>query len=147
MIALMFQDILVAFITSTHTEHTYETAFEIAKKFGSEITFIKFIIKSPPMFGFFETSGEKKQHKKELDKAKESLAKLEEYAKQENLSVKSKVLSTEAFAEDLTSYIEKNKVDLMIVDSHSIDEAEELEHKDQLNKIFKNIECPFLTLK
>ena len=143
----MFKKILVAFTTTTHTEHTYEATFEIAKKFDSEITFVKYIIKEPPKFGFFETSGEKKRHKKELDKAKESLAKLEEYAKQENLSVKSKVLSTESFAEDLISYIEKNKVDLMIVDSHSIDEAEELEHKDQLHKIFKNIECPFLTLK
>ena len=143
----MFKKILVVFITLAHTEHTYETAFEIAKKFDSEITFIKYIIKPPPKFGFFETSGEKKQHEKELSKAKETLTHLEELAKKENLSVVSKVLSTESFAEDLISYIESNHVELVIVDSHSLDEAEEIEHKDLLHKIFKNISCPFLTLK
>lgn len=143
----MFKKILVAFITLTHTEHTYEAAFEIAKKFGSEITFIKFIIKPAPKFGFFETKGEKKHHENELIEAQGSLTKIEEMAKKENLPIKTKVSSTESFAEDLISYIELNKIDLVIVDSHSLDEAEELEHKDLLHKIFKNIECPFLTLK
>jgi nucleotide-binding universal stress UspA family protein len=135
------------FITTVHTEHTYETAFEIAKKFGSEITFIKYIIKPAPKYGFFETKGEKKQHEKKLSEAEETLNHLEELAKKENLSVLSKVSSTESFAEDLISYIESNKVDLIIVDSHSLDEAEEFEHKDLIHKIFKNISCPFLTLK
>jgi len=143
----MFKKILVAFITLSHTEHTYEAAFEIAKKFGSEITFIKFIIKPAPKFGFFETKGEKKQHEKELIEAQKSLAQIEDMAKKENLPTTTKVSSTESFAEDLISYIESNKTDLVIVDSHSLDEAEELEHKDLLHKIFKNIECPFLTLK
>jgi len=143
----LFKKILVVFITKEHTEHTYETAFEIAKKFGSEITFIKYIIKPPPKFGFFETKGEKKQHEIELREAQVTLEHLEELAKKEKLSVESKVLSTESFAEDLISYMESNKVDLIIIDSHSLDEAEEAEHKDLIHKIFKNISCPFLTLK
>ena len=143
----MFKKILVVFTTTTHTEHTYEATFEIAKKFDSEITFIKFIIKPAPKFGFFETKGEKEQHQKELDEAHESLARLEEKAKKENLSVTSKVASTESFAEDLISFIESNNVDLVIVDSHSLDEAEEIEHKDLIHKIFKNISSPILTLK
>ena len=143
----MFKKILVVFTTTTHTEHTYEATFEIAKKFDSEITFIKFIIKPAPKFGFFETGSEKKQHQKELDEAHESLARLEEKAKKENLSVLSKVASTESFAEDLISFIESNNVDLVIVDSHSLDEAEEIEHKDLIHKIFKNISSPILTLK
>ena len=143
----MFKKILVAFITSTHTEHTYETAFEIAKKFGSEIIFIKFIIKTPPKFGFFETSGEKKQHEEQLKTAQESLSKLKDLAKKQELPIETEVSSTESFAEELLAYIEKNKVDLIIVDSHSLDEAEQLEHKDLIHKIFKNISCPFLTLK
>ena len=143
----MFKKILVVFITTSHTEHTYEAAFEIAKKFDSEMTFIKFIIKPAPKFGFFETKGEKKQHEIEMNDAQGSLTQIEEMAKKENLPVKTKVLSTESFAEDLISYIDANHIDLVIVDSHSLDEAEELEHKDLLHKIFKNIGCPFLTLK
>ncbi len=143
----MFKKILVVFTTTTHTEHTYEATFEIAKKFDSEITFVKYIMKEPPKFGFFETSGEKKQHENELNEAEESLARLEKKAKNENLTVTSKAISTESFAEDLISYIETNKVDLAIIDVHSLDEAEELEHKDLVHKIFKNTSCPILTLK
>ena len=135
------------FTTTTHTEHTYEATFEIAKKFNSKITFVKYIMKEPPKFGFFETSGEKKQHKDELKEAQESLARLEQKAKKENLTVTSQAISTESFAEDLISYIESNKVDLAIIDVHSLDEAEELEHKDLVHKIFKNTSCPILTLK
>jgi hypothetical protein len=36
----MFQNILVVFITLEHTEHTYDAAFELAKKFDSKITFL-----------------------------------------------------------------------------------------------------------
>lgn len=143
----MFKKVLVVFTTTTHTEHTYEATFEIAKKFDSEITFVKYIMKEPPKFGFFETSGEKEQHKNELNEAEESLLRLEKKAKSENLSVTSKVVSTESFAEDLIEYIESNKVDLAIIDVHSLDEAEELEHKDLVHKIFKNTSCPILTLK
>ena len=143
----MFKKILVIFTTTTHTEHTYEATFEIAKKFDSEITFVKYIMKEPPKFGFFETSGEKEQHNNELKEAEESLSRLEEKAKKENLTVISKAISTESFAEDLISYIEENKVDLAIIDVHSLDEAEELEHKDLVHKIFKNTSCPILTLK
>ena len=137
----------MVFTTTTHTEHTYQATFEIAKKFDSEITFVKYIMKEPPKFGFFETSGEKEQHENELSEAKESLLRLEKKAKNENLSVTSKVISTESFAEDLIDYIESNKVDLAIIDVHSLDEAEELEHKDLVHKIFKNTSCPILTLK
>lgn len=143
----MFKKILVVFTTTTHTEHTYQATFEIAKKFDSEITFVKFIMKEPPKFGFFETSGEKKEHKDELSEARESLSRLEGKAKKENLAVSSKVISTESFAEDLISYIESNNVDLAIIDIHSIDEAEELEHKDLVHKIFKNTSCAILTLE
>lgn len=143
----MFKKILVVFTTTTHTEHTYQATFEIAKKFDSEIKFVKYIIKEPPKFGFFETSGEKEQHQNELKKAQESLSLLEEKAKKENLAVTSKVVSTESFAEDLISYIESNNVDLAIIDVHSLDEVEESEHKDLVNKIFKNTSCPILTLK
>ena len=135
------------FTTTTHTEHTYEATFEIGKKFDSEITFVKYIMKEPPKFGFFETSGEKKQHEDELKEAQESLSRLEEKAKKENLTVTSQAISTESFAEDLISYIESNKLDLAIIDVHSLDEAEELEHKDLVHKIFKNTSCPILTLK
>ena len=135
------------FITASHTEHTYEAAFEIAKKFNSKITFLKCIVKPPPKFGFFSTKGEKEEHKEELEEAKKSLAAIDELAKKFDISINSDVASIESFKDYLVPYIESNHVELLIMDSHSIDEAEHLDHKERITGIFKSISCPILTLK
>ena len=142
----MFQNILVVFITLDHTEYTYEAAFELAKKFDSKITFLKCIIKSAPTFGFFHTKKEDETHEKELQEAEESFAEIEELAKKFDVPIETKVESVESFPEFLVSYIEENHVGLLIIDSHSFDEAEHQDHKSAINKIYKEISCPLLTL-
>ena len=143
----MFQNILVVFITLEHTEHTYEAAFELAKKFNSKITFLKCIVRPSPTFGFFHTKKEKESHNKELQDAEKSFREIGDLALKFGVSINTKVESVESFPEFLVSYIEENHVDLLIIDSHSLDEAEHQDHKAKINRIFEEISCPLLTLK
>jgi hypothetical protein len=143
----MFQNILVVFITHGHTGHTYEAAFELAKKFNSEITFLKCIVERAPTFGFFHTKGEKESHKKELEDAEKSFDEIEGEAKKFDVSIKTLVESVESFPDFLVTYIKKNHTDLLIIDSHSLDEVAHQDHKATINKIFEEISCPLLTLK
>lgn len=143
----MFQNILVVFITLKHTSDTYEAAFELAKKFNSKITFLKCIVKPTPTFGFFHTKKETEIHQKELEDAKKSFLEIGDLALKHVVSIKTKVESVESFPEFLVSYVEENNVDLLIIDSHSLDEAENQDHKSTINKIFEEISCPLLTLK
>jgi len=143
----MFQNILVVFVTSTHTGHTSDIAFEIAKKFDSKITFLKCIEKPIPKFGFFHSKGEKKEHQKDLEDAKKSVHALEENGKKLNVTVDSKVESIESFTDFLIPYIQSNKIDLLIVDSHSLDEIHHENHKEMINTIFTTVSCPLLTLR
>ena len=143
----MFQNILVVFITLEHTEHTYDAAFELAKKFDSKITFLKCIVEPIAMFGFFHMKKEKESHKKELQEAEKSLHEIEYLAKKFDVSINTLVESVESFPDFLVTYIEKNHTDLLIIDSHSLDEAEHQDHKATINKIFEEISCPLLTLK
>lgn len=143
----MFQNILVVFITSKHTEHTHKTAFEVAKKFNSKITFLKCIITPQPKFGFFHTKEEKQYHKKQLQDAEESFREIETLAKKFEISIKTKVESVESFTDFLVSHVEQNNVDLLIIDSHSLGEATDQDHKARINKIFEEVSCPLLTLK
>lgn len=144
---MIFENILVIFITLEHTEHTYDTAFELAKKFNSKITFLKCIVEPQPRFGFFYTKKEKEFHKKELHDAEKSLHEIEDLAKKFDVSIKTLVESVESFPDFLVSYIEKNHTDLLIIDSHSLDEAEHQDHKATISEIFEEISCPLLTLK
>ncbi len=143
----MFQNILVVFITLEHTEHTYDAAFELAKKFDSKITFLKCIVKPIAIFGFFHTKKEKESHKKELQDAEKSLHEIEDLAKKFDVSINTLVESVESFPDFLVTYIEKNHTDLLIIDSHSLNEAADQDHKATINKIFEEISCPLLTLK
>jgi len=144
---LIFENILVVFITLEHTEHTYDAAFELAKKFNSKITFLKCIMQPYPIFGFFHTKKEKESHKKELQEAEKSLHEIEDLAKKFDVSIETLVESVESFPDFLVSYIKKNHTDLLIIDSHSLDEAAHQDHKATINKIFEEISCPLLTLK
>ena len=144
---MIFENILVAFITLEHTEHTYDTAFQLAKKFNSKITFLKCIVEPHPIFGFFHTKKEKESHKKELQEAEKSLHEIEDLAKKFDVSIKTIVESAESFPDFLISYIEKSHTDLLIIDSHSLDEAAHQDHKATIKKIFEEISCPLLTLK
>lgn len=143
----MFQNILVVFVTTEHTDHTYEAAFEMAKKFSSKITFLKCIVKPAPTFGFFHTKSEKKSHEEELEDADESFDEIEQLAKKFEVSIETKVESVESFSDFLVEYINENHVDLLIIDSHSLDKAEHDDHKETINKIYEKISCPLLTLK
>ena len=100
-----------------------------------------------PIFGFFHTKGEKESHKKELQEAEKSLHEIEDLAKKFDVSIKTIVESVESFPDFLVSYIEENHTDLLIIDSHSLDEAAHQDHKATISKIFEEISCPFLTLK
>lgn len=143
----MFQNILVVFRTLEHTEHTYEVAFELAKRFNSKITFLKCIVKPAPTFGFFHTKSEKETHEKELQDAEKSFNEVGDLAIKFSVSIKTKVESVDSFSDFLVSYIEENLVDLLIIDSHSLDKTRQEDHKETINKIYEEISCPLLTLK
>ena len=142
----MFKKILVTFVTSTHSGHTSEVAFELAKKFDSKITFLKCIEKAPPEYGFFESKGQKIEHQEELNQAKHSLDKLEQRAKELNIPVELKAESAESLSNFLVSYVKSNKFDLLIIDSHSLDEVHLEDHKEMINRIYTKLSCSILTL-
>ncbi len=142
----MFKKILVTFVTSTHTGHTSEVAFELAKKFDSKITFLKCIEIEPPKYGFFESKGQKIEHQEQLNKAKKSLEELEQRAKELNIPVELKAESAESVSNFLVTYVKSNDFDLLIVDSHSLDEVHLEDHKDMINRIYTELSCSILTL-
>ena len=143
----MFENILVAFVTSTHAGHTTDVAFEIAKKFNSKITILKCLEKAPPEYGFFESKGQKEEHQEDINEAKNSLKVLEEKAKKFNISADTKIESTESLSNFLVSYVKENHYDLLIIDSHSLDEVHLEDHKEMINRIYTKLSCAVLTLE
>ena len=141
----MFENILVVFFTFENTEHVTSMAFSIAKKYEAKVDVLKCIYKEPPKFVVFETKSEKKQHQQRLADAQDSIKPLEAIAKESGLSFQSEVVFTEELSEYVTTYVKSNKVDLLIMDTSQHHEGED--NKDLVNRIYKEIDCPTLTLK
>ncbi len=142
----MFEKILVLFTTDEHTEHTAEVAFEVAQKFESKITFLKCLTKEPPKFGFFESKGQVKDREQRLIEGKDSLKIQEDAAKKLNIEIETQVDATDSLQDFLVEYVNSNPVDLLIIDSHSLDEVQKDDHKEMINRIYTNVSCPILTL-
>ncbi len=71
----------------------------------------------------------------------------EEIAKQNNIPLKTESSFVESLSEYVSTYVNKNKIDLFVADSTPPSDISMHDHKDIVNNIYKNIDCPILTLK
>ena len=147
----MFDKILICSFVPKNTKHAIETAFntsfELAKKFDSNIILLKCLHEGHPTFGLFQTKSDKKKQNMLTKEVQLALEEFEEIAKRHNISVKTKIIFVDSLSEYVAAYVHKNNIDLLVADpSHPSDIAIQ-DHKDIVNRIYKNIECPILTLK
>ena len=124
-----------------------DTAFELAKKFNSNIIILKCIYESVPTFAFFKIKSEKKKHTELIKEIELVLKETEEMAKHHNISIKTEYVFVTSLSESVITYMQKNDIDLLVVDSTPPTDIDEGHHKDIINQIYKNIECNVLTLK
>lgn len=147
MIEMIFQKILVcSFVTNNNLE-SIKIAFTLAQKFDSDVILLKCLHKESPTFGLFQTKSEKKKEKSINEKTQSSFDEVTEIAKNYNISLKTESVFVESVSEYITSYVDKNAIDLLVADSTPPLDINLQDHKDVVNRIYKNIECPVLTLK
>jgi len=123
------------------------TVFTIAKKFDSNVVLLKCFHKDLPTFTLFHTKSEKRKQDNLIQETHLELEKVEEMAKSFNVLVKTECVFVESLIEHITTYVQKNNIDLLVADSIPPSDIDIQDHKDIVNRIYKNIECPILTLK
>jgi hypothetical protein len=143
----MFKNILICSFVLKNNLHTIDTAFELAKKFDSSIIFLKCIHKELPTFAFFHRKSEKKKHEEATKEMQRELEEFEEMAKKKNISTKTEGVFVESLSESVISFVKKNNIDLFVVDSTPPSDITLHDHKDVVNRIYKDIDCAILTLK
>jgi len=143
----MFQNILICSFSTKNNKHVIDVSFELAKKFDSKIILLKCIHKELPTFALFHTKSEKKKQEQLTKEIQKVLDETEELAKQNNISLKTESSFVESLSGYVSSYVNKNDIDLFVADSTPPSEISVNDHKDIVNNIYKNIDCPILTLK
>ena len=76
-----------------------------------------------------------------------ALEEFKEMAKRYNISVKTEIIFVDSLSEYVAAYVHKNNIDLLVADSSPPSDVAIQDHKDIVNRIYKNVECPILTLK
>lgn len=106
---------------------------------------LKCIYKDIPIFRFFKIKSEKKKHKDLTEKIQIALKEIEEIAKHHKIFIKTESVFTESLSITITTDIQKNDIDLLVVDSVSPSDIDDASYKDIINDIYKNSECNILT--
>lgn len=99
-----------------------------------------------PAFTLFQTKSEKRKQDNLIQKTRLELEKVE-MAKSFNANVKIECVFVESLIEHITAYVPKNNIELLVADSSPPSDMGIQDHKDIVNRIYKNIECHVLTLK
>jgi len=143
----MFKHILICSFVPENNKHVIDATFELAKKFDSEIIALKCVFEDHPTFGLFKTKSDKKKQSGLDKKIQLSLEEIEMMAKNSGISIKTESAFVDSLSEYVISFVSKNHMDLLVIDSALPSDTDIEHHKDIVNRIYQNIECPVLTLK
>lgn len=108
---------------------------------------LKCFHKDLPTFTLFHTKSEKRKQDNLIQETRLELEKVEEMAKSFDVSIKTECVFVESLIEYITTYVQKNNIELLVADSNPPSDMNIQDHKDIVNRIYKNIECHVLTLK
>ena len=143
----MFENILICSFVLKNNLHLINTTFELAKKFDSHVILLKCLHEANPVFGLFKTKSEKKKHSELTDEIQLALKEVEEMAKHSHVSLTTESVFADSLSEYVHTYVHTNNIDLLIADSTPPIDIDIQDHKDIVNRIYKNVECSVLTLK
>ncbi|MDE1831970.1 MAG: universal stress protein [Thaumarchaeota archaeon] len=110
----MFKHIFVPYDGSNYSKHAFQVALEIATKFGSKITLVTCLFRSPEDESFYIS-----EHVKNTDSLKNNamidLGRMQEIAKVNKIATEVHVISCNSAVEALTTFANSNKVDLIVM--------------------------------
>lgn len=141
------EKIAIIFITSTHKKKAFNYGLNLAKKFGSRVTLLTALYKQPPMFGFFETKGDKKHREKQKELAEKSLDELIQKSVDSEIPIKKEVIISDAVSKSITSYVNQREFDLVILDHPKLSRFEESYFGNVVCELHKELNCPLLIMK
>ena len=141
------EKIAIVFITSTHKKKSFNYGLNFAKQFGSKITLLVALYKQPPMFGFFETKGDKKQREEQKKLAEKSLDELIKKGEEVEVPIKKHVILSDTVSKSVSSYLNQREFDLVILDHPKLSKFEESYFGNTVCELHKELECPLLIIK
>ena len=145
---MTFKNILVPYDGSKCSDHAFNVAIDVAKKYNSKITIVTCLEKDyrTPWYGPDSrvTDALLKKQKKAVDK---NFSSLEKVAKKSKVSISSKIMVVQSIVKSLLSFTTSNRVDLIVIGSHGRTGFDKLLLGSVANGISQKARCPVLIVK
>ena len=145
---MTFKNILVPYDGSKCSDHAFNVALDVAKKYNSKITIVTCLEKDyrTPWYGPDSrvTDALLKKQKKAVDK---NFSSLEKVAKKSKVSISSKIIVVQSIVKSLLSFTTSNRVDLIVIGSHGRTGFDRLLLGSVANGISQKARCPVLIVK
>ncbi len=145
---MTFKNILVPYDGSKCSDHAFNVAIDIAKKYNSKITIVTCLEKDfrTPWYGPDSRVNDAllKKEKKAVDK---NFSNLEKVAKKSKVSISSKIIVVQSIVKSLLSFTTSNRVDLIVIGSHGRTGFDRLLLGSVANGISQKARCPVLIVK
>ena len=144
---MLFQNILVPVNLSHQSARAFKVALDIAKKRNSKITILTCIDTYAYHHLYYQIRVNSKQIKEQTKVVKKHFEKLESLAKKNNISVRSKILTSESVANDIASFAKSQKHDLVVIGSHGRTGFDKWFLGSVANGVSQKAKCPVLIVK
>ena len=122
-------------------------ALDIAKKRNSKITILTCIDVYAWHHLYYELRANSKLIKEQTKVVKKHFEKLESLANKNNISVRSKILTSESVVNDIVTFAKSQKHDLVVIGSHGRTGFDKWLLGSVTNGVFQKIKCPILIVK
>ncbi len=144
---MLFQNILVPVDLSTQSTRAFKVALDIAKKRDSKITILTCLELDASHHLYYEARPSPQQIKKQSKVVKRHFEKLESLAEKNNISIKSKILTSGSAVNNIVTFAKSQKHDLVVIGSHGRTGFDKLLLGSVANGVSQKTKCPILIVK
>ena len=142
----VFESILVPYNGTAGSEKAFKKAVSLARSTGAKITIIT-CLEERNTFGFFKTKTSKREFEKETKAVEKQHLKLEEFAKDRDISCSSKIVKNGLPSIRILEFAKQYKMDLIITTRTKMSSRMEKQHyQSTVENMFRNSPCPILIL-
>jgi len=144
---MLFQNILVPIDPSAQSTRAFKVALDVAKKYNSKLTLLTCLEIDTWHHQYFDSRASAAIVKKQRKVVEKHFEKLESLAKKNNVSVQTRILTTESSANDIVRFAKSKKCDLIVIGSHSKTGFNKWLLGSVANGVSQKANCPVLIIK
>lgn len=144
---MLFQNILVPWDGSKHSNHAFKIALDMAKKYNSKINVVSCLSHADTGASYLDSGINKEIFETAKNVMGDKMSKLKDDAKKAGILTSMDIFITNSTVKQLVTYAKANKVDLVVMGSHGLTGWKKILLGSVANGVSQQVHCPVLIVR